>query len=177
MGRFDPPSHPARVLQPDKDLVPWISYHIYLDYYYDNPSVTEAPTTGPVPDFMEGWLTYVEVWPISGFRDDSDPNAGFRTQKNPTYSSLYDLASHQIPVNVVALTNRRDLKFGPKMKPCRSPRGHYEYYKRCWEVSATTSRYERGTIGYAMFDTCHALLYAEDMTIAFNEHLQNNGER
>ncbi|GMH56105.1 hypothetical protein TrRE_jg12135, partial [Triparma retinervis] len=161
---------------PDKDLIPWIGSDIYLDWMYDNPSVTEEPNPGPIPAFMEGWLTFADEWPITGVRDDSDPNTGFRTQKNPHYASLADLAPHQIPVNVVALTNRRDLKFGPKMNPYRSERREYDYYKLCEDVSAHASRYEQGDIGYAMYDVCHALLYVEDFSIAMNEHLQKRGE-
>ena len=124
---------------PDKDLIPWIASDIYLDYV---DSMEED--LGPIPDFMKGWLTYADDWPITGFRDNSDLNTGFRTQRNPMYSSLDDLAPHQIPVNVVALTNRADLKFGPKMNPYRSPRGEYDYYMRCSNISATATRYEGG---------------------------------
>ena len=84
---------------PDKDLIPWIGSDIYLDWMYDNPSVTEEPNPGPIPAFMEGWLTFADEWPITGVRDDSDPNTGFRTQKNPHHASLADLAPHQVRPN------------------------------------------------------------------------------
>jgi len=77
---------------------------------------------------------------------------------------------------VVALTNRRDLKFGSKMNPYRSERREYDYSNLCEDVSAYAFRYEKGTVGYAMYDTCHALLYVQDFTIAMNKHLQKRGE-
>ena len=157
---------------PDHDLKPWI----LSDTYFLDKSPSAEEVAASIPDFMEGWLPFTSDWPITGFRDDSKPNTNFRTQKSPVYSSIDELAPHQIPVNIVTLTDRMDLKFGTKMNPYIGGRNGEEYSAKCSDVSGKQDRYEGGTISYAMFDACHGLLYVEDMTIAVNSFLQKRGQ-
>lgn len=155
---------------PDADAKPWI----LSDIYFLDKSLPKEELI--IPDFMTGWLTFQDEWPINGYRDESEPNTNYRTQKNPHYGSKDDLSPHQIPVNIVTLTNRTDLKFGTKMNPYISNRNGLEYGERCSQTSGTQSRYENGDIGYFMFDACHGLLYVEDMTLAVNSFLQKKSQ-
>jgi hypothetical protein len=155
---------------PDAALKPWI--------LSDNYFLDKSPTADEVviPSHMTGWLPFTADWPITGQRDDADDSTNYRTQKSPTYAAVSDLAAHQIPVNIVALTNRMDLKFGPKMNPYISGRRGSEYVNMCLGASGKQDRYEQGTIGYSMFDACHALLVVDDMSAAANSLLQKRGE-